>query len=166
MKDIKSARDIGKRRSKRRAADSKGVKITGSTKYSPSWVVRHPKDTPGYQMELIRRIRDGVKKNDWKQLIAYLESTEKEFANILPASISTMQKKKVYNSAVSERIYELAQLFGRGYEVFDTKTDFKNWLLTPSKALGNKKPFDLLDSSLGFEMVENEIVRIQYNVYS
>jgi ribosome-associated toxin RatA of RatAB toxin-antitoxin module len=30
----------------------------------------------------------------------------------------------------------------------------------------NKIPFELLDSSFGFEMVENEIVRIQYNVYS
>ena len=166
MTDTKSTRDIRKRRSKRQVAGSKGVKVERSTKFSPYWVVRHPKENPGYQMELIRRIRDGVKKNDWKQLIAYLESTEKEFADILPASISTMQKKKVYNQEVSERIYELAQLFGRGYEVFDTKTDFKNWLLTPSKALGNKKPFDLLDSSLGFEMVENEIIRIQYNVYS
>jgi uncharacterized protein (DUF2384 family) len=38
--------------------------------------------------------------------------------------------------------------------------------MTPSRTLGNKIPFELLDSSFGFEMVENEIVRIQYNVYS
>jgi uncharacterized protein (DUF2384 family) len=38
--------------------------------------------------------------------------------------------------------------------------------MTPSKALGNKKPFDLLDCSFGFEIVENEIARIQHNVYS
>ncbi|RUM61913.1 MAG: antitoxin of toxin-antitoxin stability system, partial [Sulfurimonas sp.] len=94
-----------------------------------------------------------------------LESTEKEFIHILPASLSSMQKKKVYSKETSERIYELARLFGLGYEVFDSKDDFKNWLFTPSKALGNKKPYDLLDSSLGFQMVENEIVRIQYNVY-
>jgi putative toxin-antitoxin system antitoxin component (TIGR02293 family) len=99
-------------------------------------------------------------------LISYLESTEKEFANILPTSISSMQKKPVYSKETSERIYELARLFGLGYEVFDTKEDFKNWLMTPSRALGNKSPFDLLDSSFGFEMVENEILRIQYNVYS
>jgi putative toxin-antitoxin system antitoxin component (TIGR02293 family) len=77
-----------------------------------------------------------------------------------------MQKKTVYGRETSERIYELARLFGLGYEVFDTKDDFKMWLMTTSKALGNKKPFELLDSSFGFEMVENEIVRIQYNVYS
>jgi putative toxin-antitoxin system antitoxin component (TIGR02293 family) len=95
-----------------------------------------------------------------------LGSTEKEFADILPVSISSMQKKSVYGKETSERIYELAKLFGLGYEVFDSKEDFKNWLMTPSRALGDKKPFELLDSSFGFEMVENEIVRIQYNVYS
>lgn len=136
------------------------------TKFSPSWVVLNSKDAPGYQMELIGRIREGVKKADWKDLIQFTGSTEKEFENILPGSISSMQKKAVYDKETSERIYELAKLFGLGYEVFDDKEDFKQWLMTPSKTLGNKIPFELLDSSFGFQMVENEIVRIQYNVYS
>lgn len=135
-------------------------------KFSPAWVVDNAKDAPGYKMELIDRIRLGVKKGDWKQLISSIGSTEKEFENILPTSISSMQKKSVYDRETSERIYELARLFGLGYEVFDSKEDFKEWLFTPSSPLGNKKPFDLLDSSFGFEMVENEIIRIKYNVYS
>lgn len=145
---------------------SKGGKIVRPSKFSPSWVVAHSKDAPGFKMELIGRIREGVKKSDWKQLIQYTGSTEKEFEHILPASISSMQKKTVYGKETSERIYELARLFGLGYEVFDSKDDFKKWLITPAKTLGNKIPFELLDSSFGFEMVENEIVRIQYNVYS
>ncbi len=136
------------------------------TKYSPAWVVIHAKNTPGYQMELIERIRRGVSKDEWKQLILTIRATEKEFENILPTSISSMQKKNVYGKETSERIYELAGLFGLGYEVFDSKDDFREWLTTPSMALGYKKPFDLLDSSFGFEMVKNEIIRIQYNVYS
>lgn len=141
-------------------------KAVRPSKFSPSWVVAHPKDAPGFKMELIGRIREGVKKSDWKQLIQYTDSTEKEFEHILPASISSMQKKTVYGKETSERIYELARLFGLGYEVFDSKEDFKKWLITPSRTLGGKIPFELLDSSFGFEMVENEIVRIQYNVYS
>ena len=136
------------------------------TKFSPAWVVVHPKDVNDHKLELIDRIRDGVKKTDWKLLISEIESTEKEFITILPSSYSSMQKKRVYSKETSERIYELAKLFGLGYEVFDSKDDFKNWLNTPSKSLGNKKPFDLLDSSFGFQLVENEIIRIQYNVYS
>ena len=135
-------------------------------KFSPSWVVYHVKDAPGFKLELIDRIRTGVKKDDWKQLIENIGAKEKEFEFILPTSISSMQKKKVYGRETSERIYEISRLFGLGYEVFDSPESFKEWLLTPSKVLGNKKPFELLDSSFGFELVENEIVRIQYNVYS
>lgn len=135
-------------------------------KFTPAWVVVNSKDAPGYKMELIERIRDGVKKNDWKQLIANIGATEKEFEDILPTSISSMQKKAVYGRETSERIYELARMFGLGYEVFDSKDDFREWLNTPSRPLGHKKPFELLDSSFGFEMVENEIIRIKYNVYS
>lgn len=151
---------------KRASVVQKGSSSATLTKFSPTWVLFHAKDAPGYKLEVIDRIRNGVKKKDWKNLIYYLGSTEKEFANILPVSISSMQKKDVYGKETSERIYELARLFGLGHEVFDSTEDFKEWLMTPSKALGGKKPFELLDSSFGFELVENEIVRIQYNVYS
>lgn len=159
-------KDVGKPKSTTVRVSRKVIKDSNLTKFSPSWVVLNGKDAPGYKMELIGRIREGVKKTDWKQLIQYTGSTEKEFEHILPASISSMQKNTVYNKETSERIYELARLFGLGYEVFDSKEDFKKWLMTPSRTLGNRIPFELLDSSFGFEMVENEIVRIQYNVYS
>ncbi|CAM4058215.1 antitoxin Xre/MbcA/ParS toxin-binding domain-containing protein [Flavobacterium antarcticum] len=136
------------------------------SEFSPAWVISNTTNAPHFKLDLIDKIREGVKKTDWKQLLQFTSSTEKEFENILPASISSMQKNAVYNKETSERIYELARLFGLGYDVFDSKADFKNWLMTPSKSLGNKVPFELLDSSIGFEIVENEIVRIQYNVYS
>lgn len=136
-----------------------------SYRFSPSWVVMNSKDAPNHQLELIDRIRKGVAKQDWKQLIGLMGATEKEFEQVLPSSISSMQKRDTYGKETSERIYELAKLFGLGYSVFDTKEDFKNWLLTPSKPLGNRSPFELLDSSFGFQLVENEITRIQYNVY-
>jgi putative toxin-antitoxin system antitoxin component (TIGR02293 family) len=144
-------------------SSKKGKRLS---EFSPAWVVINAKNASGYQMELIERIRAGVRKDEWKQLILAISATEKEFEHILPTSISSMQKKNIYSKETSERIYELARLFGLGYEVFDSKEDFKEWLMTPSRAMGNKKPFDMLDSSFGFEMVKNEIIRIQYNVYS
>jgi len=149
--------------SSKEKADLKQNKVK---KFSPAWVLKNIKDVPAYKLELINCIRKGVKKAEWKQLIYNLEATEKEFESILPVSISSMQKKEVYGKETSERIYELAHLYGLGYEVFDTKNDFKQWLSTSSQTLGNKKPFELLDCSFGFELAENEIVRIQYNVYS
>lgn len=162
-----SSKVITKQKSSSKSIGAKVAKSgTRLVKYSPVWVLDNVQDAPGFRLELIDRIRLGVKKADWKSLIASIESTEKEFENILPSSISSMQKKAIYDRETSERIYELAGLFGLGYQVFDSKDDFKDWLITPTKVFGNKRPFDLLDSSFGFDMVQNEIIRIQYNVYS
>jgi putative toxin-antitoxin system antitoxin component (TIGR02293 family) len=165
-----SERLLGSKITKRRGAKvvvaSKGGKVKRFSKFSPAWVVAHSKEAPGYNLELINRIRVGVKKSDWKDLIVKIGHTEKDLEHVLPASISSMQKKTVYGKETSERIYELAKLYSLGYEVFDSEESFKQWLMSPSKALGGKKPFELLDSSFGFQLVENEIVRIQYNVYS
>lgn len=144
----------------------KSSKDRALKKFSPAWVVLNGKDAPGYTMELIDRIRIGVKKSDWKQLITNIGFTEKELEYVLPTSISSMQKKSIYGKESSERIYELAKLYSLGYAVFDSKDNFRDWLMSASKSLGGKKPFDLLDSSFGFQLVENEIIRIQYNVYS
>ncbi len=141
-------------------------KIHTMAKYSPAWVVFHGQDTPSFRMALIERIRNGVKKTDWKEMLTHLGATEKEFEFILPSSISSMQKKSVYDRETSERIYEISRLFNLGFEVFDTPEDFRQWLLTPCRGLGARIPFALLDSSFGFELVGNELVRIQHNVYS
>lgn len=133
---------------------------------SPVWLVIHGKNSPIDNIEIIDKIREGVKKTAWKELIGEIGHTEKELESILPSSISSMQKKSVYDKETSERIYELAKLYSLGYNVFDSEESFKRWLKSPSKALGGRRPFDLLDSSFGFELVENEITRIQYNVYS
>lgn len=133
--------------------------------FSPTWMVENTEHASASSLKVIEKIRTGVTKNAWKQLLASIGATEKELEFLLPTSISSMQKREVYGKETSERIYEVAKLFGLGHEVFDTKEDFRNWLQTPSKVLGGVPPFQLLDSSLGFSLVENAIERIRYNVY-
>ena len=143
-----------------------GERAAQDVEFSPIWFVSHATERSGYHMEVIERIKQGVKKSDWKNLINRIGHTEKELDFMIPASISSLQKRSVYDKETSERIYELARLYGLGFDVFDTEQDFKTWLDSPSKALGGKKPFELLDSSFGFELVEQEVLRIRYNVYS
>ena len=166
MDQIKTSKKRGKPSKDSRSGSVNSKRITDYTKFSPTWVVAQAKSSPSQYLSLIDHIRQGVKKAEWRQFISYIGATEKELSSILPTSISSMQKKEVYDKETSERVYELAKLYRLGYAVFDTEDDFKNWLQTPSRALGGQRPFDLLDSSLGFELVENEITRIQYNVYS
>lgn len=149
-----------------------GLATVGNTKrksratdLSPAGIIRR-NIAPNAEMSIIERIRSGVTRKEWKELLHKINATEKEMVRIIPTSLSSMQKKKVYGQEASERIYQLARLYSLGFSVFDSQEDFKSWLKTPSRALGYKKPFDLLDSSIGFELVRNAILRIQYNVYS
>jgi uncharacterized protein (DUF2384 family) len=41
---------------------------------------------------------------------------------------------------------------------------FKSWLDTPSFALGNVKPLELLRDSYGKEMIVGELTRIRYGI--
>lgn len=154
---------------KKRASKSVLTKSLAETKvreFSPAWVLLNYAKTEVHRIDLIQNLRKGVLKIEWKNFLQLIQSTEKEFESILPLSISGLQKNTIYNKATSERIYELAKLYGLGFEVFESKEHFKSWLNTPSRPLGGKIPFELLDSSFGFELVENEITRIQYNVYA
>lgn len=136
------------------------------TPYSPEWVVNHVGEASDNKLELVKRIRKGVPKQQWKRLLQSIGAAEKDFELIIPTSISSLQKKSIYGIETSDWVYQLALLYGTGYAVFESREQFTAWLHTPSKPLGDKKPFDLLDSSFGFEMVEREIMRIRYNVYS
>ncbi len=165
MKSQSPPKSTSMKSSEQAAAYSRKAPTKVAARYSPVWVLQHYGDAPTYSLHLIERIRSGVHKTEWKQFIATIGATEKEFEHILPSSISSMQKKSVYDPDTSERIYELATLFSLGFEVFDTPAAFKAWLHTPSRPLGNVAPFDLLDSSLGFDLVRTEIHRIHLNVY-
>ena len=52
-----------------------------------------------------------------------------------------------------------------GNTVFDTETQFYMWLKTPSFALGNLQPIELLRDSYGKEMVVNELNKIDQGIF-
>jgi putative toxin-antitoxin system antitoxin component (TIGR02293 family) len=71
----------------------------------------------------------------------------------------------VFKSLQSEKILELAEVTSLGAAVFDTEEQFYLWLSTPSFALGNLKPIELLKDSYGKEMVINELNRIDQGIF-
>jgi putative toxin-antitoxin system antitoxin component (TIGR02293 family) len=67
---------------------------------------------------------------------------------------------------LSEKIVALADIYSYGYEVFEDKNKFNEWIFTANSALGGKRPYDLLNNSFGREEVKHLIGRIDYGVYS
>ena len=76
-----------------------------------------------------------------------------------------MKDDFVFKPLQSEKIIELAEVTALGNAVFDSQQQFYLWLITPSFALGNMQPIELLKDSYGKEMVVNELNKIDNGIF-
>ena len=102
-------------------------------------------------------------------LIKTTDISASEIASILHTSERTLRRyttETLLNPEQSERIIELARLFSRGSEVFGSLDNFKTWMNSTIVALGNIKPKELLDTSLGIEILQEELGRIEHGIFA
>lgn len=57
-----------------------------------------------------------------------------------------------------------ARIFKRAAEVFEGEEDASNWLKQPSRALGGKAPLSFMNTDAGYDVVEDELKRIEYGI--
>ncbi len=66
----------------------------------------------------------------------------------------------------SVQLFELADLFLFGSEVFENNENFFKWLNLPNPALGGLEPRELLEIPGGISKVHDLLGKIEYGVYS
>lgn len=119
--------------------------------------------------QYISLIRHGVPMQTLLHLMKSTEISATEIASILHTSERTLRRytnDTLLNPEQSERIIELARLFSRGAEVFGSLDNFKIWMNSTIVALGNIKPKELLDTSLGIEILQEELGRIEHGIFA
>ncbi len=117
-------------------------------------------------LELTRR---GIPKKAMLSLVNKISITLQEFSNIMHISERTFQRyeeNSLVKTEYAEKAVELAILYARGEEVFGSLDKFKRWMKTPSHVFKDQTPFNLLDSSIGFDLVLKEIGRIEHGIFS
>lgn len=120
------------------------------------------------ESDLIPIIRKGLSKKNLDHLMTTTGLDIESIANILHISERTFHRYTnvtTLNPEISERIFEIARLYTRGEEAFGDLSSFKTWMSFPSKALGSRPPKELLDTSLGIKLIEDELVRIEQGIY-
>lgn len=87
-------------------------------------------------------------------------------AEVLDLNLKTIQKYKTQHiplsPARSELMLKLVALFKKGAMIFGSKKAFIDWLECPAIGIDHRLPMDLLRTSGGIELVEEELDRIQY----
>lgn len=119
--------------------------------------------------DFITVIRGGVPKRALDNLMGITGITTGEIAGIIRTSDRTLRRytsQQKLNPEQSERIIELARLYSRGEAVLGSLESFKQWMDSTIMALGNKKPKEFLDTSLGIKMLMNELGRIEQGIFA
>ena len=122
--------------------------------------------------ELIDVISSRFTANNAKKFIAFSELSLKDFSNILPISIRTLQrdlekKDKILEFEVTEAFIEIGEIYSIGLNAFDgSKERLNNWLITENAYFNNKRPIDIMYSHKGRDMIKAELLRIEYSEFS
>ena len=92
-----------------------------------------------------------------------------EMASIVHTSDRTLRRYTAgqkLSQDQSERMVEMAKLYGRGEEVFGSLENFREWMNTRLVPFGNKKPKEYLDTSIGIRMIQDELGRIEHGIFA
>jgi putative toxin-antitoxin system antitoxin component (TIGR02293 family) len=119
-------------------------------------------------MEIIALAKKGLPKRSVDVMAKGVGLTDREMARILNISERTFHRYKsdtILDTAATERLLKLFLLYKKGEEVFEDIEKFKSWVRHQHVLFGEKSPLDMLDTTTGFRLVEDELGRIEYGVY-
>lgn len=113
--------------------------------------------------------RRGLPKSALLSFAKKISLNIQELANILHISERTLQRYEddvIIKTEYAEKAIELARLYTRGEEVFESMDKFKIWIKTPSVVFRGEAPVTILDTSAGFDMVFKELGRIEHGIFA
>ncbi|MBW4890588.1 MbcA/ParS/Xre antitoxin family protein [Mucilaginibacter sp. HMF5004] len=119
--------------------------------------------------DILKLTRQGLTKRVLLAMAKRISLTLQEFADIMHITERTFQRyddNDVVRPEYSEKAIELARLYDRGEEVFGSIDKFKIWMRSPSLIFKGDTPLSLLDTSFGFDMVLNELGRIEHGIFA
>lgn len=120
-------------------------------------------------IEKMERLSLGISKKELEALKIRTALDYDKLAKLLSVTRATLINKpssEKFNSALSERILGLADIYSYGYDVFENEEKFNQWMFRENNALGGKTPYEVCNNQFGREEVKNIIGRIDYGVYS
>ncbi len=124
---------------------------------------------PNDQESKLRLIRGGLHRASLDVLMRKTGLSIYELADILELTDRTLRRYEpndVLNRRLSERALEIAGLYSRGEEVFGNAASFRQWMESIVPALGHRSPKSFLDTSIGIQMLLDELGRIEHGVFA
>lgn len=122
-------------------------------------------DIFGDEKKLIEASRKGLTKREYGIIAQKTGLTINGFASYTHMTSRTLQRKK-YNEKISveasERAILIGKLYYKGEQLFGDLERFKKWMDSNNISLDGKKPKDYLDTFAGINLINEELLRIEY----
>ena len=114
--------------------------------------------TKGVNANVIKNFRDSFNLS--------LETTAQMLNTSEPTIYRWTRDNRNLDRNFTIKLFEMADLFLYGAEVFGSKANFFKWLNLPNTALGGLEPRVLIEVPEGVSKVRDILGRIEYGVYS
>ncbi len=120
--------------------------------------------------KLINTTRTGIDYETFHRLTGNFPLNSTDWSRILNVSERTIQRyrreKKRFDSIHSERLLLIMLLFKKGIDIFESKSNFIEWINSKNISLGGITPISILDSAFGINMIKDELLKIEHGVLS
>jgi putative toxin-antitoxin system antitoxin component (TIGR02293 family) len=77
-------------------------------------------------------------------------------------SINRYHQSQRLKPLASDRLYRMAKVLALAESVLEDREQALSWMSSNQKGLGNRKPFDLVETDAGAREVEEELLRIEH----
>ena len=116
----------------------------------------------------LKVVKSGLTFKDLEQFMDMSELHLDDMSAILHINSRTLRRFEsddLLSLDISEKLVNLLRLYKLGHEVFGDPSIFNKWMRRPIKGLGFELPLTMLVTTIGTEIVSDELVRISYGVY-
>jgi putative toxin-antitoxin system antitoxin component (TIGR02293 family) len=119
--------------------------------------------------DVIRLANKGVSSKVIANFRKYFNLPRESTAMILNVSEPTIyrwvKENKNLDKISTIKLFEVADMFLYGAEVFEDQTIFMQWLKMPNKALGGMQPIELIELPEGISKIRDELGKIEHGIF-
>lgn len=124
---------------------------------------------PKNDMDYVELSFLGLPKVCLTNIARFMNIPMREMADLVDLSTKTLERKKLddpMDKVVSSQVIEMASTLAHGMKVFEDQDKLNRWLSKDNRALGDKKPLELLGTPTGIKLVNNILTRIEEGIFS
>ncbi len=110
----------------------------------------------------------GLKTLALESLLKNLDATRDELLAAVAVSARTWarrQQEGALSSEESDRLLRVARVAAHAEEILGGRSEAVKWLKAPNRALGGRKPLELVHTDAGAELVTGVLGRLEHSVF-